>query len=227
MEFWAHFGFNIPYDVGMNRSDEHQLLANIRDGDQTAWQTLIDRYEGRLIAYVDSRLRNRAISEELVQETFLGFLISLPNYNESTPLESWLFSIASHKLTDHFRKTGRKPTVQFGGSESLPGVAAVAGPARRASSLFRSGERKSAEADLIKDTLSELIAGWKTNGDWHRLKCNELLFVRGLKNKQAASELGLSEQDVANHKAFILNKLKEAAQRAKLPGFRLSDFSVD
>lgn len=211
----------------MNRSDDHQLIAAIRDGDQTAWQTLIDRYEGRLIAFVDSRLKNRAISEELVQETFLGFLISLPNYEESTPLESWLFSIASHKLTDHFRKTGRKPTVQFGGSESLPGIAAIAGPARRASSLFRSGERKSVEAELIKDTLSELIAGWKTRHDWLRLKCCELLFVRGMKNKEVAAELGISEQDVANHKAFVLGKLKEAAQRAKLPGFRLSDFSVD
>jgi len=211
----------------MNDSNDRTLLVAIRDGDQAAWQALIDRYEGRLIAFVDSRLRNRAISEALVQETFLGFLISLPNYNEATPLESWLFSIAGHKLTDHFRKTGRKPTVQFGGSESLPGAAAIAGPARRASSLFRSGERKSVEAELIKDTLSELIAGWKTRHDWIRLKCCELLFVRGLKNKEVAAELGISEQDVANHKAFVLNKLKEAAQREKLPGFRLSDFTVD
>ena len=90
----------------MAESNEKQLLTEIRDGDQSAWQVLIDRYEGRLKAFVDSRLRNSALSEELVQETFLGFLISLPNYDERTPLESWLFSIAGHKVADHSRKTG-------------------------------------------------------------------------------------------------------------------------
>ena len=90
----------------MPEPDNSQLLTAIRDGDQQAWQQLIDLYEGRLIAFVDKRLRNRAVSEDLVQETFLGFLISLPNYDERTPLESWLFSIAGHKLTDHFSQDG-------------------------------------------------------------------------------------------------------------------------
>src|SRR6056297_323797 len=110
----------IWFDRTMPETDESQLLVEIRKGDQNAWQSLIDLYEGRLLAFLDRRLRDRAISEDLVQETFLGFLISLPNYDERTPLESWLFSIASHKLTDHFRKTGRRPTVQFADTESRP-----------------------------------------------------------------------------------------------------------
>jgi len=210
----------------MSETDDSKLLAEIRDGDQSAWQSLIDLYEGRLLAFLDRRLKDRAVSEDLVQETFLGFLISLPNYDERTPLESWLFSIANHKLTDHFRKTGRRPTVQFAGTESRPGVAAIPGPERRASSLFRSGERKSAEADLIQNTLSSLIESWKSKGDWQRLQCTELLFVAEQRNKEAAETLGISEQDVANHKSYVLTKLKEAAQEAKLPGFRLADIST-
>ncbi|MDC0262298.1 RNA polymerase sigma factor [Planctomycetaceae bacterium] len=211
----------------MSETDDKPLLTAIRAGDQDAWQSLIDLYEGRLIVFIDSRLRNRAVSEELVQETFLGFLISLPNYDERTPLESWLFSIAGHKLTDHFRKTGRRPTVQCAGTESRPGVTAIPGPERRASSLFRSGERKSAEADLIQETLKELIQGWKQQDDWQRLQCAELLFVVGQRNKEAAESIGISEQEVANHKSYVLTKLKEAAQQSKLPGFRLADFSVE
>ncbi|MBD3673579.1 MAG: RNA polymerase sigma factor [Planctomycetaceae bacterium] len=210
----------------MSETDDSQLLARIREGEQNAWQSLIDLYEGRLLAFLDRRLRDRAVSEDLVQETFLGFLISLPNYDERTPLESWLFSIAHHKLTDHFRKTGRRPTVQFAGTDSRPGVAAIPGPERRASSLFRSGERKSAEADLLQETLSQLIESWKEQGDWQRLQCTELLFVAEQRNKEAAETLGISEQEVANHKSYVLTKLKEAAQAAKLPGFRLADFST-
>ena len=43
---------------------EALLIRQVRDGDAGAWRQLIERYEGRLIAFVDSRLRDRAASEE-------------------------------------------------------------------------------------------------------------------------------------------------------------------
>ena len=52
------------------------LVARIRQGDPQAWNDCIARFEGRLLAFVDSRLRNRAQSEDVVQETFLGFVIA-------------------------------------------------------------------------------------------------------------------------------------------------------
>ena len=82
------------------------LIQQIRQGEADAWSELIARFEGRLLAYVDSRLRNRTASEDVVQETFVGFLTSLPNYDSRRPLESYLFSIAAHKLTDHLRREG-------------------------------------------------------------------------------------------------------------------------
>lgn len=204
-----------------------ELIDQIRGGNQSAWKTIIDRYEGRLLAFVDSRVRNRAISEDLVQETFLGFLVSLPNYDIKTPLESWLFSIAGYKLTDHFRKSGRRPTFSFAGTPSRPGENDLAGSMRAPSSMLRSGERKSAEEAVLRGTLAELIQHWKTSGEWERLQCVELLFVLGWKNKDVAQRLQLSEQDVANHKAFVMGKLKDAVQQAKLPGFRLADFVIE
>ena len=46
-----------------------------------------------------------------MQETFIGFLTSLPNFDERRPLEGYLFSIAAHKLTDYLRREGRRPTL--------------------------------------------------------------------------------------------------------------------
>ena len=57
------------------------LISRIRGGEDDAWQELIDRFEGRLLAFVESRLRHRAASEDVVQETFIGFLTSLPNFD--------------------------------------------------------------------------------------------------------------------------------------------------
>ncbi|HEV7222761.1 MAG TPA: sigma-70 family RNA polymerase sigma factor, partial [Pirellulales bacterium] len=73
------------------------LIDRIRGGEGDAWQELIARFEGRLLAFVETRLRHRAASEDVVQETFIGFLTSLPNYDSARPLESYLFSIAAHK----------------------------------------------------------------------------------------------------------------------------------
>ena len=87
------------------------LVEQIRAGQPDAWNVLIAQYEGRLLSFVDSRLHRRASSEDVVQETFIGFLTSLPNYDTRRPLESYLFSIAAHKLTDYLRREGRRPAL--------------------------------------------------------------------------------------------------------------------
>ena len=46
-------------------------------------------------------------AEDIVQETFLGLLRSIPNYDRARSLETYLFAILRHKLSDHFRKQGR------------------------------------------------------------------------------------------------------------------------
>ncbi len=71
------------------------LVDRIRDGDSRAWSQLIAKYEGRLLAFCETRLRSRPASEDIVQETFVGFLTSLPNYDCRRPLESYLFSICA------------------------------------------------------------------------------------------------------------------------------------
>src|SRR5881409_1531340 len=93
----------------MTAESDRLLVQQIRQGDSRAWETLIARYEGRLLAFVERRLRNRATSEDVVQETFVGFLNSLPNFDERRELQTYLFTIASHKLTDHLRRVGRHP----------------------------------------------------------------------------------------------------------------------
>src|SRR5436309_8333758 len=94
----------------MASSDSDRLLIQqIRQGDQRAWATLIAHYEGRLLAFVQRRLRDQAASEDVVQETFVGFHNSLPNFDDRRELQTYLFTIASHKLTDHLRRSGRHP----------------------------------------------------------------------------------------------------------------------
>jgi len=195
---------------------ESILVRQVRAGDATAWRQMIERYEGRLLAFVDSRLRDRAASEDVVQETFVGFLTSLPHYDEKRDMEAYLFSIAAHKLTDHLRKQGRRPIDQFGSDDHGRPLDEVPGDGRPASSIARSGERRKAEERLLTDALGQLVKEWLARGDYDRLRCLELLIVKGWANKDVAKYLSLTEQAVASYKFQTVGRLKEMARRAGL-----------
>lgn len=190
------------------------LLADIRREDPRAWETLIARYQGRLLAFATSRLQDASAAEDVVQETFIGFLTSLPNYDERTPLEAFLFSIAAHKLTDALRRRGVRPRLLADAAGSAAADPLSRG--RKVSSLASSQERHKIADRALGDCLSQLVQSWISRAEYERLMCSELLFLRGLPNKDVARTLKLSEQSVANHKAFVMQKLKDAAAKAKL-----------
>jgi len=192
---------------------DNLLIDRIRSGEAEAWNELIARFEGRLLAFVESRIRNRAAAEDIVQDAFIGFLTSLPNYDARRPLGSYLFSIAAHKLTDHLRREGRRPTLPLAPGTSNASSWEPPGKARGASSILRSGERRHLEEDALAAAIGEQVARWQQRDDWQKLRCVELLFVRGWANKDVAGRLGISEQAVANHKFEFLAKLRAAVRR--------------
>ena len=193
------------------------LVRRICDGDSSAWNDLISRYEGRLLAFAESRLGRRAPSEDVVQETFIGFLNSIPNFDFNRPLEGYLFSICAHKLTDYLRREGRRPTLPLSsGSTDSRGSWDLEGSSRPASSIARSGERRQLEAKAIVQAITDQVDRWRGRGDWTKLQCIELLYVRGWANKDVAIELSITEQQVANFKFDFLARMRTAVKKQGL-----------
>lgn len=192
------------------------LVERIRGGDESAWEELIGIYEGRLSEFVRVRLRDAATVDDVVQETFLGFLRSLPHFDVSRDLENYLFTIAAHKIRDHLRKQGRHPLSLItdlegdrSGSPREPS-AGIRGP----SSLLASAERLAGEEARLAAALRDLIEQWRAAGDYRRIMCIELLFVAGWANRDVAQRLGLSEQQVANYKFQVIERLARKARPA-------------
>ncbi len=203
-------------------SSESLLISRIRAGEPDAWNEIIARYEGRLLGFIARRVANRAAAEDLVQDTFVGFLTSLPNYDADQSLEGYLFSIAAHKLTDHLRREGRRPTMPLltedsSGDWQPAGAPGTPGHGRRASSIVRSRERHGLEETALVNAIGEMIAHWRRRGQWERLQCIELLWVRGWLNKEVAARLGISEQTVANYKFETISRLRSALRGQGLP----------
>jgi RNA polymerase sigma-70 factor (ECF subfamily) len=199
----------------MPSDSDRLLIQQIRQGDPRAWETLIARYEGRLLAFVQRRIRDRDASEDVVQETFVGFVNSLPNFDDRRELQTYLFTIASHKLTDHLRRSGRHPLRSLSDSSSdLLNQQVDDQPT--ASSAARSGERKELESAAIVRCLGQILSNLEERGDWMRLKVLELLWVKGWANRDVASFLKISEQQVANYRFAAVKKLSEQIRDAGL-----------
>lgn len=195
---------------------EQLLVQRIRAGEGDAWSDLISRYEGRLLAFAESRLSNRSAAEDIVQDALMGFLNSLPNYDGRRSLESYLFSICAYKLTDHLRREGRRPAISYSAKNDSTGSWEFSGGYRAASSLIRSDERQGLEEQGLLQVLQGQIEKWKERGDWVKLQCIELLIVRGWSNKAVAESLGLTEQQVANYKFDFISRTRTLMTRKGL-----------
>lgn len=198
----------------MTSESDRLLIQQIRRGDTRAWETLIARYEGRLLAFIERRLHDRASCEDIVQETFIGFLNSIPNFDEQRELQTYLFTIASHKLTDHLRRIGRHP-LRTGTDDDL--LQNQCDAHRAASSLVRSQERRAMESAVVASCLGQMIRQWQERGEHVRVQVLELLLVKGWANRDVAVELGISEQQVANYRFAAVKKLSEQIRLSNLP----------
>jgi RNA polymerase sigma-70 factor (ECF subfamily) len=214
----------------MTGDSDRLLVQLIRTGGaraEGAWEELVGRYEGRLRAYVRRRLRDHAASDDVVQETFIGFLNSLTNYDDKRDLQTWLFTIASHKVTDQMRKSGRRPYQTGSESDEEQMGRAADEKQRAASSIARSQERVDLEVDAVSRALKEIVRGFQEKGEYARIQVLELLFVKGWPNWQVAEYLTVSEQQVANYRFAAVKKLTEAMRAAGLPDDVFPELKVE
>ena len=68
----------------------------------------IDLYSDYLFNYTISRVSDREIAQDLVQDTFLAGLKSMKNFKGEASERTWLISILKRKIIDHYRKINSK-----------------------------------------------------------------------------------------------------------------------
>lgn len=200
----------------MTTESDRLLITRVRQNDQAAWAELDKRYRGRLTAYVRRRLKDHASVEDVVQETFIGFNNSLVNYDDKRDLQTWLFTIAAHKVTDQLRKMGRLRYQTGTDSDEEVMVQSADDRQRVASSLARSAERREREEDALGQALRDLVRDFRAKGEWSKVMALELLYVKGWGNAEVAARLKRSEQDIANLKFQAKKRLHDALTAANL-----------
>ncbi len=88
------------------KMSDQALLAAYREGDRTAVSTLIERHKRRICDYIYMMVRNRAVVDDIFQETLIKVMQFLDEgrYTESGKFLSWVLRIAHNQVIDHFRR---------------------------------------------------------------------------------------------------------------------------
>lgn len=71
-------------------------------------QLWVDRYSDYLYNYTIVRVNDHVVAQDLISETFLAGLKSMPNYKGDASERTWLISILKRKIIDHYRKSNSK-----------------------------------------------------------------------------------------------------------------------
>jgi RNA polymerase sigma-70 factor (ECF subfamily) len=84
--------------------DRAKLAQGLRSGNPDVLQDLIEKYQHRLFRYLLSLTGNRAMAEDLFQETWIHVLERGHQYRPQWKFEVWLFTIARHLVIDLARR---------------------------------------------------------------------------------------------------------------------------
>lgn len=92
---------------------DEALVVAVRGGDQSALETLIERYHDDLLRFLYRLIGDRQGAEDVLQETFLQVHLSADSFDSSRRFRPWLFTIAANKGRDLLRKRSRRRTLDL------------------------------------------------------------------------------------------------------------------
>jgi RNA polymerase sigma factor (sigma-70 family) len=81
-----------------------RLIAMVRSGNAGAFETIVDRYQGRLLGFCRQMLGSTEDAEDVLQEVFVNAYRAMLGDEREINLRPWLYRIARNRCLNHLRK---------------------------------------------------------------------------------------------------------------------------
>jgi RNA polymerase sigma-70 factor (ECF subfamily) len=196
--------------------DEERLCHALLSGDEDAFVALVEQYHSSLMRLAMAYVKNRAVAEEVVQETWLGVLRGLERFERRSSLKTWIFRILVNTAkTRYAREAGSVPFSSLGDGaddRAEPSVEADRFSGGRWRSPTRAWDEIPESRLLSQETcgvIDEAISSLpRTQADVITLRD-----VGGWSSREVCALLGISEgnQRVLLHRAR--SKVRAALER--------------
>lgn len=88
--------------------NDREVIAAIREGDTSAFEHLVRKYETRVFHHCLRMVGDREESTDLTQEVFLKVFRNIHKYEHGYAFYTWLYRITANCCIDYFRNSKRK-----------------------------------------------------------------------------------------------------------------------
>lgn len=176
----ALLGPETATQLGRDVSDD-ELLARVRSGDPRWFEVFVRRYNARLFRTARAIVKDDALAEDVMQETYLRAFTHLHQFESRSTLATWLTRIAVNESIARRRKMHREP---IAGHDAEAGADEPAGPSADPELALQRGEMVgvlSALVDALPETLRVVFV---------------LRAVEGMSVADVAAALDLTEENV-------------------------------
>lgn len=152
--------------------EEATWVAAVRSGDGSAFTAVVERYQAPIARYLRRLVGERALAEDLAQETFVKAYLAILKTDSSLALRPWLYRIATNEARMHLR---RSRLIRF-----LPFLA------ERHEPVLPSPTDALGERDLVQRALASLPGPYAS--------ALLLYLVEGFKHQEVGAILGISAE---------------------------------
>ena len=93
---------------------DEQLISSYIKGKESSLNILINRHKVRVLSFIISKVKDKAVAEDIFQETFIKVIQTLKRgkYNEQGKFIPWVMRIAYNLSIDYFRKRNKTKFVR-------------------------------------------------------------------------------------------------------------------
>ncbi len=167
----------------LEKASDRELLTRVQRRDQPAFEALFRRYYARVFSFVNRRLGDPALTEEIVVDVFFAVWDAASGFRGESRTSSWIFGIAHFKALEAHRNrsTGKRASV-------IPIETAALHRAPDARS--RADQQVEARDEMRR--LGEIVQSL----DDKLREAVELVWLEGLSQREAADRLGVSTDTI-------------------------------
>jgi RNA polymerase sigma-70 factor (ECF subfamily) len=104
----------------MAEEKDEEIALRVQQGDLSAFGTLVERFEPKLLRYVKKFLFDYEDTRDLVQEIFIKAYTNIQSFDTKRSFSSWIYRIAHNEAINAIKKKGREPLSFFDIDTVLP-----------------------------------------------------------------------------------------------------------
>ncbi len=202
-----------------DKNSDSDLIEAIRKKDVGAWATLIDQYQGRLLNYAKSKVRQQIDAEDVVQDTFTSLLNILHKKPETEirQLDAYLFITLKHAICSQYRSRWARSVsliqdAYYGkdAHEQDNALEQITSGDLSISRLASENEQNSLRRQALTGALTDIISKYKKKQNFRDIKICDLLFYSNMSSIDAANILNRKDSSL---RVFRHRFLKQVNQK--------------